>query len=265
MKKEKKEALDNKEFTVRRAIIPAPFNFFGMIDYDQVEYRLLINYANPRALIRKIKGGLDVHAAMADMSGLHRDQAKNANFANLYGSGIDNLANMMDCTVKEAGKIVSSIEDVAPEIPAWAKRVKRTVRDRGHIYTWAGRRIDFPVMYDQERKQNTRYEYRAVNALIQGGCADLLKMAMVKIDEYITDSQCATQMKLTIHDELVFEGPRGEEWVLEKFREIMENVYPAKFLGLTAGIDISYTSLADKEPYDGFSGKDTATHTEYGR
>ncbi len=233
-----------KAFVVRRAIVPRPGNVFHMLDYRAMEYMLMLDYAardayDPEgvlALIAKVLGGLDVHQATADIAGVTRRQAKTTNFATLYGSGITLLANRLGTSEKEARAIRTSIFRAAPEIETLIRRATTTAEKRGSITNWFGRRCDI---------KDARYAYRATNYLIQGGCADVVKVAMNRVHAALQPFE--TRLVLMIHDELVLEGPPAEgAAVVPLVKEIMESVYPYYKVPLTCGIDHSYRSLADK-------------------
>jgi len=246
LKKDKGDDL-NQEFVVRRAIIPREGYTFLLPDYDQMEYRLMLDMAakmigRKTPLIDRILGGEDVHQATADMvrelTGLTitRDQAKQANFATLYGSGAATLSKTMGCSVEEAYAIRAAINRAAPEINLFIKRVSRTAKRRGFVFNWMGRRSYFPV---------SRFCYRGPNSVIQGGCADVMKIAMNKIHEFLLPLK--SKMLLQVHDELNIEAWCTElEMVAKKVHEIMERVYPYTYLPLTCGMEWSKISMADK-------------------
>lgn len=234
------EVSDGKKmFPVRRAFIPREGFFFAMLDYDQMEYRMMLDIAGASGLISKVNGGLDVHQATADVAGITRSQAKTTNFATLYGSGITALSESLGTTIERAKEIRSSIFRAAPEIRTLIRGITRTAERRGYIFNWAGRRSHFP---------NSRFCYKAPNYLIQGGTADVVKKAMNLCAEHLKPYK--SNMVLTIHDELIFEISEDEKFLLPQLKEIMESVYPYKSLPLTCGIDYSTSSLADKFPWE---------------
>lgn len=234
-----------KMFPVRRAFVPRDGYFFVMLDFDQMEYRMMLDIAKANGLIDKVKGGLDVHQATADVAGITRQQAKTVNFAILYGSGIKALSESLGTSIERAKEIRSSIFRAAPEIRTLIRGITRTAERRGYIFNWAGRRSHFP---------NTRFSYKAPNYLIQGGTADVVKKAMNICHDYL--KKYKTKMVLTIHDELVFEVAYGEEFVVGRLKELMEGIYPHKRLPLTCGIDYSTKSLADKLPWGDLFGSE---------
>jgi DNA polymerase-1 len=242
------EGQEEQEFLVRRAIIPRPGYVFIMPDYDQMEYRMMFDYAcqlwgSETEIVTRIKrDGLDPHQATADAVTamgfpLERKKAKNGNFAILYGAGDKTLAATIKATVLEAKKLRQNIFQAAPEIEKFVDKVIELATKRKYIINWAGRRSYCP---------NPRFAYQFPNRLIQGGTADVNKFALNGIADYFRGMK--SRLVLTIHDENPCEIHESEiETAPRRVKEIMESIYPAKYLPLTAGMEWSATSLADKK------------------
>lgn len=235
-----------QEFVVRRAIIPRDGYLLIMPDFDQMEYRMMFDYAcnlvgRETPVVRRIKEGYDPHQATADIvtaggTPLSRKRAKNGNFAFLYGSGIATMAKTIGSSEDEARALKQAISQAAPEVALFIRSVSDTVRKRGFIFNWLGRRAYFP---------DPNFAYKAPNYLIQGGCADVVKVAMNRIDEALAPTR--SRMIATIHDELPIEVHESEvEKIPRLVKEIMESVYPHQYLPLTVGMEYSTKSLADK-------------------
>lgn len=240
-KVEKGDANYEDEFLIRRSFVPRKGTRFFMLDFDQMEYRMMLNYAGQRDLIDMVRGGMDVHQATADMLGITRSQAKTINFALLYGMGKDELAKALKTTVAQSSALKEKYFSRLPRIKTLIQHVISAAQSRGVITNWFGRRYYF------ERD----WAYKAPNYLIQGGCADWMKCAMVQIHEYLKDKPI--NMLLQVHDELIFEGPPEAEDEIEKIRHIMENVTdksPHTFVKYTVGVDYSDKSWQDKEPWN---------------
>lgn len=237
LKKDEDEDL-TQEFVVRRAIVPPPGKYLFSLDYRQMEYQLMLDRAGCKGLIAQVLGGLDVHEATARLAGLTRKQAKTTNFAVLYGSGLKTLAKNLACSEDEARRIREAIFQAAPEMKVWIRSVMDTAKTRGWIFNWVGRKLAFP---------NPEECYKAPNHFIQGGCADIVKIAMNRIFELLRFYQ--TTMVLSVHDELLFEVPREEFFLIPEIKKIMESVYPAKALPLSCDVEYSSKSWADMETY----------------
>lgn len=242
--KYKKGVVDN--FAVRKAFVPRPGYFFVSIDYEQIEYRVMLDMAGALGLIERVKGGLDVHEATAQDAGCTREQAKTVNFLTLYGGGIKKLAEALGCSESEARRIQNSIFDSAPEIKRFIRNVIETASRRGYIFNQWGRRYHF---------SDSRFAYKAPNYLIQGTCADILKKAMIAIDAYIRAFNLKTRMILTIHDELIFEVAYGEEQHVQAFAGLMTAAYPHRHLPLLVDIEWSDKNLAEKQPWSTFESR----------
>jgi DNA polymerase-1 len=240
------EGEESAEFIVRRAIIPRPGFVLIMPDYDQMEYRLMfelacriVGYETP--LVKEIKNGKDPHQATADLvsslgTTLSRSRAKNGNFALLYGSGDAKLSETIGGTLTEAKALRKSIFGVAPEINIFIQNVMNTAERRGYIFNWLGRRCHFP---------DPRFAYKAPNYLVSGGCADIVKVAMNRIDEALRKKK--SRMIMTVHDELPCEVHESELTTVPLIvKTIMESVFPHQYLPLTCGMEHSFKSLGDK-------------------
>ena len=235
-----KKSLDEDDiddiYPIRRAIIPREGKMLYMLDYEQMEYRMMLDYAKEMPIIRKVLDGLDVHQATADQVGIDRFLAKTANFAILYGAGINTLARQTGLSYKDAKELKENILDAAPKIEKFIAQVKAVCRERKFIINWLGRRYKFP---------DPKWHYKSINTLIQGGTADVVKVAMNRVDDLIHGTDHS--MLLSIHDELVIEAPTTSgHTVIEQIKHIMETVYPAEHLPLTVSVEHSYRSLADK-------------------
>lgn len=221
-------------YTVRRAIVPSAGNALVMIDYKQMEYYLLLEYAKAMGLIERVRGGADVHQATADLTGLSRSVAKTANFSIIYGSGVAAMAKKMEISETAAAAVKDAIFQASPEIEMFVRNVKLMVKNRDYIFNWFGRRY---VLAADEA-------YKGVNYIIQGGCADVVKIGMNRVEEFLQGKK--TKMVLSVHDELVFDADPSEFGIFEEIKKILESVYPAKFLPLAVDVSYSYKSLADK-------------------
>ena len=232
--KDTEESL-KEEFVIRRAIVPDQDFFFAMFDYDQVEYRLVLDEIESRGIINKILGGLDVHQATAELAGVDRSTAKAVNFGTLYGQGLNSLSEKLKCSRDKAEQLQNAIFKASPELSPFIFKQKNQAEKAGYIVNWFGRRCYFP---------NSKLAYKAINSWSQGGCADIIKIAMNRIEDFLSDKK--SKMLMTVHDELVIQVHESEKHILHYIKKIMEEAYPHKLLPLTVGLDYSYKSLADR-------------------
>jgi len=231
-----KEEDSEEPFVIRGCFKPRDGYSFISLDYSQMEYRMLADYANEKDVIRRVMEGADFHQVTADMFGVSRKQAKTINFACLYGAGVDKLSTMLGTTKHEASRLRDRYFMALPNVERLIDDVISTGRSRGFVQNWYGRK-----MYAQKE-----FCYALPNHLIQGGGADVVKLAMIEVEKELCGSDI--HMVLQVHDQLVFEYPTGmDDTKLKRVKEIMENTYvPRNGMKLTVDISESTTSLAER-------------------
>lgn len=227
-----KEEDSTEPYVVRGCIMPRPGNILLQLDYKQQEYRLMLAYAKHTKLIEQVMGGADVHQATADMVGIKRGYAKTLNFAILYGAGPPKIAGMLGVTVQEATALRNKYFDALIEVEDLIVRVTTKGRQAGHVYNWLGRKLQ---MHDSQ------FAYKFPNWLIQGGGADICKLAMTRL--------AGEPMILQIHDALIFELPMAEaQEKVEYYKRVMIEAFPPKN-GMAMDVDVTWsdTSLAERD------------------
>lgn len=241
------EATLEGEFVVRRAIIPRPGFILLMPDYSQMEYKFALDMAchlkgRLTAFGESINAGMDFHDATKELVKMvaHVDYPRRvfkiSNFLTLYGGGVGKLAEALKIPMKEARIIRQAIKDAAPEIDAYIQHVTKEAELKKLVVNWFGRRCHFPVKH---------FAYKATNYLVSGGCADVVKLAMNRIDEYLLTKK--SRMTMTIHDELVLECHESETNEVPKVvQDLMAQAYPSRYIPLNVDMEWSATSLADK-------------------
>jgi DNA polymerase-1 len=245
---------ERPEFLVRRSFIPRPDYVFFNPDYSSQEYRMMLDMAKRindsyrertglpplgveyYELLRKIKEeNYDVHQGTADLVGVSRTYAKTVNFALLYGAGVNKMADQLGITSEESSKLRDQYFKALPYVQFFIKTASRTAESRGFAKNWLGR----------HNYMARDFSYKAPNQLIQGGCADVMKVAMVEVDKMLQATR--SHQLLSIHDELIIETHYSDiDNVPKKIIDIMESVYPHNYLPLTASAEWSEISLADK-------------------
>ncbi len=233
-------AEEDGEFTVRGCFIPHPGDVFVAIDYKAQEFRLALDYAGETKLISQIMEGHDPHQATADMVGLPRKQAKNCSFAALYGAGPAKFALMIGQTEAQAKKILITYFSKLSKLENLLWHIQKVGKTRGYVKNWIGRKL----------RADYNHCYALPNHLIQSSGADVMKMAMVEIAEYLKDKPMI-KMIATIHDELVFSMPESELHHVRELQRIMESQYkPKNGMVLHTDASISRKTLAkrDMEP-----------------
>lgn len=248
----KEETLDDSiPYQVRGCFTPrTPDHCFVMVDFNQQEFRLMLDYAGEHELIRRINDhGEDVHQATADLVGVTRKQAKTINFGLLYGMGTKKLAAALAISDREADDLKRQYFSKLPNV----QRLIRTIIDKAerqkYVTTWVGRKLYVPSPWrDPDTKQVVRFEYVMPNHLIQGGCGDIARMAMVPCASVLSDKAPKSAMLLQVHDELLFEIHRDELGVVDDLVRIMETTYkPFNKMRMTCGVDHSWVSWGKRD------------------
>lgn len=209
----------------RKIFIPKPGFTFIEFDYSQAEPRLFSHYSDEPVLVHGYNQVpfIDMHTVAANYMHIERGQAKNLNLGLQYTMGIAKLAKQLGIDESEARAMYYKWKATFPNVSKFTKRASQVAEDRGYVKTILGRRARFP---------DPRWAYRAANRIVQGGSADILKYAMVKLDDWIVGSgqEDKVRMLLNIHDAILFEV---EDSILEetipKIKAIMENVQSAPF------------------------------------
>ena len=202
------------------------------LDYSQIELRVLASLSKCKGLIDVFRSGEDIHSATAktvfNLSGepttLQRRKAKTVNFGVVYGISDWGLADELSIPVYEAKEIISNFYRTYPEVADFFKNVVANALKDGYVSTLLGRRRYLRELHDSNYQTREFAKRAAMNAPIQGTAADLIKMAMIKVDKAIKESGLRSRMVLQIHDELIFKVVKEEkEQVYNLVKEIMEN------------------------------------------
>jgi DNA polymerase-1 len=188
-------------------------------DYSQVELRVLAHVADEEVLKEIFRAGDDVHAATAaevfdisreEVDVGQRSKAKMVNFGIVYGLTGFGLADRLNIPRKEGEEFVSRYLERFPAVRAFREQVVERAQEEGYVTTLMGRRRPIPELRSGNPNTRRLGERLAVNTVIQGTAADIIKVAMVRCRRALGESGLVTRLVLQIHDELLFEGPPGE-------------------------------------------------------
>ena len=219
---------------IRRAFVAAPGNLLISADYSQIELRVLAHLAEEEALIEAFRGGEDIHDRTAlkvfgATSGLDRHElrrrAKIINYALLYGKTAFTLAKDIGVTQEAAQEFIDAYFAGFPRVRGFIDKTLERAREIGVVKTMFGRRRLVPELNSRNVQIRAAAERVTVNMPIQGTAADILKKAMIDLHAELPKHGFATRMILTVHDELLFEGPQAEATsAAELVRQRMEGV-----------------------------------------
>lgn len=223
---------------IRSAFIAESGNLLLSADYSQIELRLLAHFSDDPLLVEAFRRKDDIHQLTAsEVFGVppmliteeHRSRAKAVNFGIVYGISPFGLAAQLGIEQKEAKRYIETYFERYKGVRAYIDRVLEETRREQRVRTLFGRIRPIPDINSKNANMRGFAERTAVNTPLQGTAADVIKLAMIKIDAELTRRKLKSRMTLQVHDELVFEAPEKEvEIMRELVREHMQNVYPFK-------------------------------------
>ena len=218
---------------IRHAFIAEAGHLLVSADYSQIELRLLAHVADIAALKESFARGEDIHARtasevfaipMAGMDPMTRRRAKAINFGIIYGISGFGLARQLGIAPGEARTYIDAYFARYPGIRTYMERTKEEARINGYVATPYGRRCWVPGIADKNPARRAYAERQAINAPLQGGAADIIKRAMVRLPQALAEAGLRARLLLSVHDELLFEAPEAEVPALTDLaRRVMEN------------------------------------------
>jgi len=218
---------------IRQAFIAEKGHKLLSADYSQIELRLLAHVADIASLKEAFARGDDIHAITAsDMFGvpvkgmdpLVRRRAKAINFGIIYGISAFGLANQLGIGQQEAKEYIAKYFQRYPGIRDYMERTKEYARKHGYVLTPFGRKIHLKYINEKAQGMRAFAERAAINAPLQGGAADIIKKAMIRVPAALAGAKLKARMLLQVHDELLFEVPDKElDKTKDVARSVMEN------------------------------------------
>jgi DNA polymerase-1 len=206
---------------IRRAFVPKPGCVFVSADYSQIDLRVMAHLSGDKTLVEAFNTGEDIHVRTAtEVLGITPDKvntearrlAKVINFGIIYGMGPQRLAGELGIALSEASDYIKRYFERLPGVRAWLDETVRIARTTGYVTTMYGRRRYLPELNAQPGGARAQAERIAINTPIQGTAADLIKLAMIRLDRALRERGLGARMILQVHDELLLEAPK-EEWV----------------------------------------------------
>lgn len=220
---------------IRRAFIAEEGKLLLSADYSQIELRLMAHVADVHGLKEAFAKGIDIHAATASqvfgvpvegMDPMIRRNAKAINFGIIYGISAFGLSNQLGIDRREAQEYINAYFKRYPEIKTYMEETVYFARSHGYVMTPFGRKCSVGSMNDRNAARRQFAERSAVNAPIQGGAADIIKKAMLRMPRALEKAGLSGRLLLQVHDELIIEIPEAEAEATKKVvKDVMENVF----------------------------------------
>jgi len=240
---------------IRSAFVPEPGKIFIAADYSQIELRLLAHLSGDSAMIRAFQEGTDIHSntareimglgAFDEVSDEIRRIGKTINFGIVYGMGAFRLSRELGIPVNQASQYITNYFSRYPKVKEYFARLEDAAMSHGEVQTIFGRKRVISSIDTSGRDQGFAMR-AAINAPLQGSAADIIKLAMIKVDAMLRSSGAGAQLILQIHDELLIEAPdRGKsenEQLMKSIQSAMEGVMKLSVpLKVDAGVGSSWT------------------------
>ena len=223
---------------IREAFVPADGCKLLSADYSQIELRIMAHIAEDENLLAAFREGKDVHQATAaeifgipleEVNSEQRRYAKVINFGLIYGMSAFGLAGNLGIERAAAQNYIAKYFDRYPGVALYMERTRLEARENGYVETVFGRRLWLPEIKGSNGPRRQGAERAAINAPMQGTAADLIKLAMIAVEDWLEKEQLKTKLLLQVHDELVFDVPFDEIDLLKaKLPDLMCNVAKLK-------------------------------------
>ena len=221
---------------VRKAFIARNADYVLLsADYSQIELRIIAALSQEHNMIESFLRGEDIHRATAakvfhlpleEVTREQRSHAKTVNFGIIYGVSAFGLSAQTDLSRTESKELIDTYYATYPNLRNYIQKQIHFAQENGYVETVLGRRRYLPDIHSRNQVVRGAAERNAVNAPIQGSAADIIKIAMIRIDDELMRRQLQTRMLLQVHDELVFDVPKTElEIVKPLIKEAMENAF----------------------------------------
>jgi DNA polymerase-1 len=213
---------------IRRAFVAPESYKMLAADYSQVELRIMAHLSDDKSLLRAFSEGADIHSATAaevfgvSLEEVTKDQRRSAkaiNFGLIYGMSAFGLAKQLDVDRVEAQRYIDLYFARYPGVKQFMDNIRDSARDKGYVETVFGRRLYLPDINARNGQRRQYAERTAINAPMQGTAADIIKRAMIDIDQELLTGKYDARMIMQVHDELVFEVAESQ---LDKLTKMIQ-------------------------------------------
>ena len=225
---------------VRQAFIPATGCKMVAADYSQIELRIMAHLSEDPSLLKAFAEGQDIHRATAaevfavateEVTADMRRSAKAINFGLIYGMSAFGLARQLNIGRKQAAEYIELYFERYPGVQSYMNNIRHSAAELGYVETFFGRRLYLPEISSRNGMRRQAAERTAINAPMQGTAADIIKLAMIHVDDWLTSTELQSRMIMQVHDELVLEVPESElemvsQGLIEKMEHAVELLVP---------------------------------------
>ena len=214
-------------------------------DYSQIELRIMAHLSEDPSLLAAFAAGQDIHrATAAEVFSTHPEQvtidqrrsAKAINFGLIYGMSAFGLAKQLNIGRKQAAEYIDTYFDRYPGVLSYMNSVRSSAAEAGYVETYFGRRLYLPEINSRNGMRRQAAERTAINAPMQGTAADIIKLAMISVDDWLQNSDLRSVMIMQVHDELVLEVPEDELQVVSE--GLMQRMESAATLKVPLLVDV---------------------------
>jgi DNA polymerase-1 len=238
---------------IRKAFVAEKGNILISADYNQIEMRILADMADVKELKKAFRNNEDIHSLTASqvfntpIKNVNEDlrrKAKAINFGIIYGITQYGLAKQISVSNQEALNFINAYFKKFPEIKDYMHSTIKSCRTKGYVNNIFGRRIHLRAINDKNFSVRSFQERAAINAPIQGSAADIIRLAMIKLDQMINeDKKFKTKMLLQIHDELIFECSKNDkEYVQKIIKDVMVSISSSDYHMFSIPLNVSINS-----------------------
>jgi DNA polymerase-1 len=232
---------------IRKAFVAPAGSVILAADYSQIELRIMAHLSGDSGLLKAFNEGVDIHrSTAAEVFGVgyqqvtsdQRRAAKAINFGLMYGMSAFGLARQLDINRGEAQQYMDTYFARYPDVQAFMEATRETARDKGYVETLFGRRLYLPEINSRNGMRRQGAERAAINAPMQGTAADIIKIAMIRVDEWLQQNRSDARLIMQVHDELVLEVPEDQ---LSTVREaVVEHMSAAAELKVPLIVDAGH-------------------------
>ncbi|MDX1497904.1 MAG: DNA polymerase, partial [Salinisphaeraceae bacterium] len=229
---------------IRQAFLAPKGTKIVACDYSQIELRIMAHLSGDKGLTDAFEKGLDIHRATAaevwgktldEVSDNDRRNAKAINFGLIYGMSAFGLAKQLGLPRKEAQDYIDLYFERYPGVKRYMEETRAQASEQGYVETLFGRRLYLPEIRSSNGQRRQAAERTAINAPMQGTAADIIKMAMIKVHDWLDTTHFDAKMIMQVHDELVFEV--AEDQVGDLVKEVKERMESAAELKVPLIVD----------------------------